>query len=211
MVLRLMNRVLDLAHRSDTERYIAEALPWVHEAGNPYFDWIFGGPEAALDNLEAWMKRPSSEVSIQRTRILLQGDRVVGGFLALGGEDLQRCIKADTLALLSAVKGEARRALLQRMAAVRDLFPRVAADEFYLSKMGVASDLRQRGVGRQVVKEFIAAGLGAKFRRFRLNVHQGNVPALALYRSSGFHVVHQSTSSQAKMTYLSMLREIDIE
>ncbi len=31
----------------DPTRLIPVARPWVHEAGNPYFDWFFGGPDLA--------------------------------------------------------------------------------------------------------------------------------------------------------------------
>jgi hypothetical protein len=67
-------------------------LPWVREAGEPYYSWFFGRivPADRLESILAdWMRRRSSEVSVERAVLLLIGDRAVGGFIGLGGADLQ--------------------------------------------------------------------------------------------------------------------------
>lgn len=202
-----MNIIRILDGVSDRERFIPEVLPWVHEAGNPYFDWLFGGFEAALKNIASWMRRPSSEISISRVTLLFAGDRPVGGFVALRGADLPLCRKADALAILREAQSEGRSDLLARMGAVRGLFPLVGADEFYLSKIGVAADLRGTGLGRRLVMEYLATGRAAGFRRFRLDVWAEHRTALQLYESLGFRVLLESSSSESGIKYLSMVRE----
>lgn len=54
-----------LAYDGQAERWVPEALPWVHEAGNPYY-WFFGGPEQALAVLGDWTRQTSLEVFIGR-------------------------------------------------------------------------------------------------------------------------------------------------
>ncbi len=192
---------------SDPERFIPEVLPWIHEAGNPYFDWLFGGREAALKSVEAWMRRPSSEISISRVALLFAEDRPVGGFIGLGGADLALCRRADALAILKEAHSEGKSDLHARMSAIRGLFPRVGAEEFYLSKIGVAANLRGKGMGRKLAMEYLAAGRAAGFRRFWLDVWAGHSSAVRLYESLGFRVVGESSSPEAGIKYLSMVRE----
>lgn len=204
-----MTAFRSLAGDPEPQRFVAEVLPWLHEAGNPYFDWIFGGRESAARWIASWMGRPSSEISIARASLLFVDDRPVGGFIALGGADLAVCRKADTLAMLKEANSRGRADLRARMSAVRALFPRVEADEFYLSKMGVASDFHGRGLGRELARGYLAAGQAAGFRRFRLDVWADNKPACQLYESLAFRVIQESTSLEAGMKYLSMVREQD--
>ncbi len=202
-----MNIIRILDGVSDRERFIPEVLPWIHEAGKPYFDWLFGGSETALKNIESWMRRPSSEISILRVTLLFAEERPVGGFIGLGGADLAQCRKADALAILREAQSQGRPDLLVRLGAVRGLFPLVGPDEFYLSKIGVAADLRGTGLGRRLVMEYLAAGRAAGFRRFRLDVWAEHRAALLLYESLGFRVLLESSSPEAGIKYLSMVRE----
>jgi ribosomal protein S18 acetylase RimI-like enzyme len=199
-----------LVQEPQAERFIPEVLPWLYEAGNPYFDWLFGGREPARERLETWMRRTSAEVSILRVTLLCDGGCAVGGFLALGGAEVMRCRKADLVALLMKEKhGKAREELLTRIAAVRDLFPVVEDDEFYLSKIGVVPGLRRGGQGRELALEYLAAGSRAGFQRFRLDVCAENRPAVHLYSSLGFRVARESVSTEAGMKYLSMVWKQD--
>ncbi len=191
---------------SGLEQYIPDVLPWIHEAGNPYFDWIFGGPEAARQNLARWMRRLSSEVAIGRVNLLFERNRPVGGFIALRGTDLAVCRRADALDLLREAAEQGDAEFPARLKAVRNLFPRVAADEFYLSKMGVAAELRGIGCGRRLALEYLRAGRVAGCRRFRLDIWTGNKRARGLYESLGFEVASESLSEEAGMRYLSMVK-----
>jgi ribosomal protein S18 acetylase RimI-like enzyme len=194
-----------LAAHSDPERFIPLVLPWVHEAGAAYFDWIFGGDDPARRALASWMKRRSSEVSISRFTLLFDGSRPIGGFVALGGADLVRCRKADAAAVVASAGRTGRQELLPRIAAVRGLFRAVQPDEFYLSKVGVSPDKREAGLGRALVTEYLAVGRAAGFRRFRLDVAAQNQAAVALYRSLGFEVAGESGGVDGRIRYLAMV------
>jgi len=61
----------------------------------------------------------------------------------------------------------------------RDGASRVAA-------MGVVSDVRGKGVGRQILQELVEAARRREDRRIELEVIEQNIPALELYRSAGF-------------------------
>ena len=200
-------RLLELSAHPDAALLIPIVLPWLYEAGAAYFDWIFGGGEPARRTLAAWMARPSSEISISRVTLMLEAGRPIGAFVALGGDELARCRKADAMAMLSAARGEERERLLARMRAVRGLFPAVRPDEFYLSKVGVAAERRAGGLGRALVAAYVAAGRAAGFSRFRLDVSADNRAAVGLYRSMGFQIDRQSVGAGGRLTYLAMARQ----
>jgi ribosomal protein S18 acetylase RimI-like enzyme len=178
----------------------------VHEAGNPYFDWFFGGAEQAAATLAAWVNRPSSEVWLERIALALLGGEAVGMYVALPGQELHHCRQEDTLALLKTVGHDAaaRAALHDRIEVSKDLFAPVGAVEFYLSKMGVVPAHRGKGLGRVLANAFLAAGHAAGFSRFRLDVSADNEPAVRLYASCGFRV--ESESEAAGLRYLAMGR-----
>ena len=116
---------------------ISVTLPWVHAAGQPYIDWLLGDRSAALQILEQWMRHPSSEVFIGRAVVLVDEAQQVGGFIAVSGSDLARCRMHDAVSAVAASTPERRASLLDRLRLGRPLFPEVAADELYLSRVGV--------------------------------------------------------------------------
>ena len=190
----------------EPEHLVEELLPLVYESAASYFDWLFGGRDAALAQLVRWLGRPSSEVAARRATVLVDAGAVVGAYIALSGDDVAAGRRADTFALFDGRDGAERSALLGRLAAVRSLFAPVTSDEWYLSKLGVAPAARRQGVGRRLVSAYLRAGADAGFTRFRLDVDEANEPAIALYASHGFRVVGDATSEAAGIRYLAMAR-----
>lgn len=194
---------------SDTERAhfevrIAHALPWIHEASNPYWDWLWGSPTEARAQLREWLSRPNSELSAQHVVCLSEGDRIVGGYIALPGREVQACRKADLLALMNYLRRNARESMIARMRQARSLFASVAENEFYLSRMGVASSARGRGVARRLVEMFLQQGRAAGFNQFRLDVAVDNERAIRLYRAAGFAVASDSGIAGTPIRYCAM-------
>lgn len=175
----------------------------IHEAGNPYFDWFFDGPARARATLESMLQRASSEVAASRVIVLQEGERLAGMFVALEGAELAICRKADTHALLREARSpESRSTLVAKIEKSGDLFAPVGADEFYLSKIGIAPDKRRKGYGRALFDEYISVGRAAGFTRFRLDVSADNEAAIALYRSAGFRV--ESDRRVGRLRYFAM-------
>jgi len=204
-----------LSENPEADWWISQVLPWLKEAGDPYYSWFFGGvgrTDRPEPTLAAWMQRRSSEVAVARAVLLVTGDRALGGFIALGGSELQVCRRADTLAALQAAGRDRRSILAERIRQSQELFPPVAEDEFYLSKLWVAGGSRRAGHGARILREYLGTGMGQGFRRFRLDVWAQNLPAVELYLTSGFDVLRECRSDQAGMSYLHMgleLAEVD--
>jgi ribosomal protein S18 acetylase RimI-like enzyme len=195
----LLSRVLaDLLDRRDD---VADAVALLRDAGNPYCDWFFGGPDHARVALARALERPSSEFAADRVNLLLARDRLAGVSLALGGDELARCRRADTVAAIVDA-GTGRAALAGRIAETQALFLPVAEDSLYVSRLAVAPGLRGLGLGRLLLDDRLATGRSEGFTRFALDVAADNESAVGLYRSVGFRV--EAARQAAGMRYLRM-------
>jgi ribosomal protein S18 acetylase RimI-like enzyme len=184
-------------------RLTANIAALIHEAGNPYYDWLYGRPSEARRAVDWQLRLPTSEISSTRVTALLKDAVLLGMYVALNGAELARARMTDAMAI---TRREGTRGppspLLDRIAESRGLFAPVHDDEFYLSKFGVARRFRGRGWGRLVLDDYIGAGRRAGFTRFRLDVSADNAAAIALYQSAGFII--ESTAERAGMTYAAM-------
>lgn len=72
--------------------------------------------------------------------------------------------------------------------------PPTAQDVLYLAHLGVAPEVRSRGVGRQLVDHLLAAGAAKGYRRAALDVSTANPRAQALYERLGFAVTKEHGS-----------------
>jgi ribosomal protein S18 acetylase RimI-like enzyme len=195
-----------LAEDRDHQRHLPDLLPWVHEAGNPYFDWLLGDPGTARAAIEVWMRRSSSEIALERVVALFEDGRAVGGFVGLAGADLARCAKADSLVALKAVGREGRAELLRRAKAVAELRLPVDDDEWFLSKLGVLEPYRRGGRGRALLHEFLHRGEAQGFTRFRLDVWEQDEHTVRLYESAGFQTADATHSEELGRKLLAMRR-----
>jgi ribosomal protein S18 acetylase RimI-like enzyme len=196
------------AAEGEATRLVPTTLSWLYEAGNPFYDWFFGELVDGPRTVGEWMLRPSSEVSLSRIQLLVDGDEPVGGFVALSGDELLACRRADALALMTSVGRDAWVRVEQKATLARELFPPVEPGDYYLSKMGVVAERRGRGHGAAVAAEYVEEGTRRGFRRFRLDVWSENRAAIRLYESLGFETTAESTSLRAGLTYLAMSHEL---
>jgi ribosomal protein S18 acetylase RimI-like enzyme len=194
--------ILSLARVGNPQGYLPEVLDWIHEAGNPYFDWLLGDSESARTVLETLVRTDSSELSIRRVSALVDSGKAIGGFIALGDRALRRCRNADALILMTGEGRHDAEGVRKRAMAAKHLFPPVRTNEYYLSKIGVLPNQRRRGLGTMLLAEFLASGRAAGFSRFRLDVSADNAPAIRLYDAAGFRVA--SASEHDGMRYVAM-------
>lgn len=187
---------------------VVHALPWVLEAGNPYYGGLFGSAEVAEKILDAWMRRPTSEISILRVQFMVYKQEFVGGFVALGAGELLKARKADGLALLGSVSLAERATLIKRMRNLSDLFPPVSADEYYLSKLGLLPHYRGKRLSRILVERYLEDGHKQGYTRYRLDVEANNQSAIRCYQSAGFQLCECNESKDRIFQYHIMRYEI---
>jgi ribosomal protein S18 acetylase RimI-like enzyme len=171
---------------------------WAYEAGSPYEDWRFGGPEAARTTLATWISRASSEVAAARWRVAFLADEPQGGFAALTAGELAAARRADLLALVSLYETHDLR---KRLEAVADLFVPIEPDDLYLSRIAVDRASRAAGIGRALLEAVAEQAREAGAAAVRADVSATNVAGLALFRRAGFESIAERTSSEAGLSY----------
>lgn len=184
--------------------FIPVSLPWILEAGNPYFSWLFGDQTLALRVLSAWATRSSSEVSILRSQILMSDGAIAGGFISLGGLELKRARKADAIALATTISETERSGVLERLSDAANLFSPVDDDEYYLSKMGLDHRFRRKGYGKQLLSRYLEEGQARGHTRYRLDVYARNAAAVRLYLDSGFQITRRGRTNNGAIEYYAM-------
>jgi ribosomal protein S18 acetylase RimI-like enzyme len=179
----------------------------IQEAGNPYFEHVFGAPDLAREALSRWMLRESSEIFAGRIRFFSFEGHRVGGMIVLNGDELAVCRKADGFALATSGKSALRRQIRERLGSVKDLFPSVPDEAIYLSKIWLFPEKRGRGLGSQIVEAFKqhARELGAT--RLELDVAVSNTSAIALYERANFAVVSQR-EADAGLSYMHLAANV---
>ncbi len=64
----------------------------------------------------------------------------------------------------------------------------VVGDEGQITNVATRSDVRRRGIGRNLVAMLLAMNEERGIRAFTLEVRDGNIPAIALYEGLGFRL-----------------------
>lgn len=202
---RSSNAPPSISESADDPASHSVVLPWLLEASNPYWDWLWGSPEESRTQLTQWFLRPSSELWENRLVCLRDNDCILGGYIGLSGSELRMYRKADLLALMDFLRRNPSVTLMARLRQARSLFATVADDEFYLSRIGVAASFRGRGAGIRLMEMFLQNGRNRGFKRFRLDVSTTNTQAIRLYDSLGFKVTSDSAIAETHIRYSSML------
>ena len=200
----VFRRVTD---ESRVDDYAPDILSWVYDSGNADLDLLFGNRREAHKQLAVWMKRPSSAFSIRCFTLLFVEERPLGGFIGISGKDLLARTRDDTLTLIRQTRGEKRAGLMNRLRRLRAAFPSVVEEDFYLRALGLAPQLRHKGLGPVLVARYLAEGERAGFSRFRLEVHSENIPAVRLYEKSGFHATAEAIEPESGNRVLTMVLE----
>jgi ribosomal protein S18 acetylase RimI-like enzyme len=191
-----------VGERTDALSLVPHLLPWVHAAGNPYFDWLFGSAARARDVLATWMARSTSEVAVTGVTALYVGEAAAGGYVAWPSEEVTERRWADAQALFKAFSGPERQALRLRLSAAATLFVPPEPASYYLSKVGVLAPYRGRGHGRRLVERYLEEGARLGHQSFSLDVSADNAAAVRLYQALGFVELASRTSADGRLTYV---------
>ena len=191
----------EIAH---DERLRTKLIFLLLEAAQPYACTLYGDERTALSVFAAAAASSNCDVSFDRTRVLMEGDALLGCYAAVPGAELPACRRAELIEALRQAGPGGAAALHARLAALGPLLPPVSADEFYLSKVAVCSEARGCGFGRRLLGDYLEQGRRRGFRRFRLDVARDNLTARRVYEQSGFRIVEERSSRSGALSYLSM-------
>ena len=110
----------------------------------------------AAEILHEWMSRPTAEVFVGRAIVMMGPEtesETAGCLIALSGADLAKARAADFAAFCHELGSgaESEEVVAQVVPASRELFPAVADDELYISRVAVDPSRRGQGLGRKLV------------------------------------------------------------
>jgi ribosomal protein S18 acetylase RimI-like enzyme len=193
------------------DRLVDPLRPLVHDASNPFADWYFGGTGVAADLIREWTARPSSEYFLGRSLVIYDdacegGRRPVGCLIALAGDELARCRSADFTAFCQELGPgpEADVVVEQVLASSRALFPPVAQDDLYISRVAIDPAWRGQGFGKALVRQSLELKRAEGFHRFRLDVSAANEAAIRVYEAVGMKIELHSSDPPSGLEYCAM-------
>ena len=203
----MSERIRSLADDPEADRLVDALAPGLHEAGNPYLDWLFGDAEVARAAVRRFMASERSELSLRRVTVLERDGELVGAYVGVDGADMARCARADSMTALAVVGRAGRPALLRRAATLADARRPIDPDQWFLSKLWVRPEDRGHGFGRVLVNEFIATGERRGLHRCRVDARFGDAHVIGLYESAGFQRRGLTEAADGVVTVLEMVRE----
>lgn len=191
----------------------------VLEASNPFASWYFGDADVARELTAEWMARPDSELYLGRAVALTvpgsdadraSQERACGLVLCLTGAELATARAADFAAFVKELGGgaDADAVLEEVVPAARALFPTVAPEDGYLSRVALRPEFRGRGLGRALVEAALAHLRARGCARARLDVSDGNAAAVRVYEACGFSTLGVGADPGSGLTYRAMARAL---
>ena len=185
----------------DPTALIPQTFPWILAAGQPYFNWLCGGNEAAERTVTMWMRQSSSEIAIHRIQFLQCGEDVAGGIIGLGGAELKGARNADINSLWASLDFRSRKTLIGRLSQCADVFAHVGEDEYYASKMGLARSFLGKGFSKLMLKRCVDQGTALGYSKFRADVQVENHPSLRCCLAIGFEIFYTGESTDGALKY----------
>lgn len=191
----------------NVEQKLEDIVPWVLEAGRPYYDVFLDGTDPE-EVVARWLQRRSSEIALRRTRLAVVDDRIAGGYVSLAGSEVAGCRQADLLDLARTMSDHSYSELRARMDDLSDLFAPVEAHDFVLSKLGTLDRVDDDQVEYDLIDDFVERAQYGGFVRARVDVDEDDEQRRAMYENYGFRAVYRGKSKESGLRYLSMVVEL---
>lgn len=202
---RAMEYQLIWGHKTpQVEAKFGDIIPWVYQSGRPYYDVFLEGADHE-EILRRWMQRSSSEIALRRTRLLLDDQRIVGGYISHSGRELAGCRQADLLDLARSLGDISYQSLRRRMEDLKELFAPVEENDFYLSRHGLLPGKECPRRRQALLQDCLRRARQGGFGRLRVDVAEENREARDFYQGQGFLVAYRGKSEHSRLRYLSMI------
>lgn len=187
----------------EIEQRLDRIVPWVLDAGRPYYDVFLEGTDPR-EVITRWLQRRSSELALRRTRLAVADDRIAGGYVAVAGRQLAAARQADLLDLARLMGKRSYSELRARMNDLENLFAPVEAHDFYLSKLGVIQQMEDRELEHPLMDDCIRRARHGGFGQVRTDVCEDDEEMRELFETYGFRPIHRGKASTGDLRYLSM-------
>lgn len=175
----------------EIERDAAQMAQWIFDSGSQFFTVLFGSRARAIENLQNWVERESSEFSARQATLAYAHGDPAGMIIGVCGDEIPQRRRADLLALIQQTAAADRIALKAKLENIAELTAPVSAGDYYVRTLAVDAAQRGRGLGRELLKQAMQEARGLGFERVRLDVDSDNAVARALYASAGFSSIYE--------------------
>lgn len=178
----------DLTIRPATAGDTDAAVPLIYSAGPQAFDWTFAGGASALPFLMRVFPTGRGFFGCQNHHVAVLDGRVVGTIAVYSAAEYRQMSRDTLLQVFRYRTPWQWPRVLQRCLANQQWMPPPRRRMDYVANLGVAQDLRSRGIGAALL------AFGEDYARQRgksvyaLDVADSNPRAEALYRRLGFQL-----------------------
>lgn len=158
-----------------------------------------GDAEQAKKILAKLFEQPGHRFSYEFTRIITQGNRVIGMFIAYPGSDLAGLNWRLARLLIKQYSLAGKLKLIQRGLPLI-FIQEAASDEYLLSHLALKKGQRGKGIGAQILPYLETQAKQAGYQKLSLMVTIDNQDARRFYERHGFHIktLHLESDRRAK-------------
>jgi ribosomal protein S18 acetylase RimI-like enzyme len=181
------------AQPSDAEA----AVPLMYSSGPATFDYVFVSRARGevAEYLRIAFRDNRGELGYANHTVAELGGEVAGLGTAFSGRDMPRFMAAGALGVLSYYGPIRGAGVIRRALQVEKIIPPPRRGLHYIAHLGVAPELRGRGVGQRLVEHLLEGGRAFGRRTAALDVAVHNERAYALYERMGFKPVGERNST----------------
>lgn len=175
---------------------VEPAVPLIYSSGRDALDYVLGGADEG--GAEAFLRMAFTDAEGEfghRIHTVAELDgRVVGiGAAYSGGTSLRHAMAAGRQ-ILRWCGVRCAGVMVRGLRAERVIAP-PRRDVLYIGHLGVAPDMRGRGIGTQLIEHFLDEGRATRCSEAELDVSVENTEAQKLYERLGFRVTGERESS----------------
>jgi ribosomal protein S18 acetylase RimI-like enzyme len=172
------------AQPSDAEA----AVPLMYSSGPATFDYIFitRSRDEVAEYLRTAFRDDRGELGYANHTVAELDGEVVGLGTAYSGGDAGRFLVGGLLGLLSFYGPLRTPVIVSRVLRMERIIQPPKGDLHYVAHLGVAPELRSRGIGQRIVEHLLEGGRELGRETAALDVSVENPRAQALYERLGF-------------------------
>lgn len=158
-------------------------------ASEPYTSFVYSSTDQALRVRRHLYQHNLCEFSPPYGHLLRDEGRVVGMIAALDGAELTRCRLKATLALTKSGLLAEDPTLGPRLHLAGQALLKLRPDDFYISRVAAAENMRGRGVGSHLVRWAEREARARHCHQIALEVSPRSAAAVQLYRREGYREI----------------------
>lgn len=187
---------MSLSFRTATADDADAAIPLIYSSGPAVLDYIFAshGKDDVFACMRRGFVRNAGELGYSIHTVAEFDGQVAGIGTAFSGDTLLRFMLAGTKNIFG-YYGIAGLGVVRRALQVETIVQPPANGVHYIGHLGIAPELRSKGIGRELVERLLDEGRQLGRKTAALDVSAENPRAQALYERLGFTVTRERVST----------------